>query len=77
MKCVDYCGEHHIKKLKKIVGKKSSKAKKPSKSTYNPLLQVDYPLFQKSVPIGFVLLSIPTTMQNLKKFRRKVFEESA
>jgi len=57
--------------------KKNSKAKKPSKSTYNPLLQVDYPLFQKSVPIGFVLLSIPTTMQNLKKFRRKVFEESA
>ena len=77
MKCVDYCGEHHIKKLKKIVEKKNSKAKKPSKSTYNPLLQVDYPLFQKSVPIGFVLLSIPTTMQNLKKFRRKVFEESA
>ena len=73
---VDYCGEHHIKKLKKIVEKKNSKAKKPSKSTYNPVLQVDYPL-QKSVPIGFVLLSIPTTMQNLKKFRQKVFEESA
>ena len=77
MKCVDYCGEHHIKKLKKIVEKKNSKAEKPSKSTYNPVLQLDYPLFQKSVPIGFVLLSKPTTMQNLKKFCRKVFEESA
>ena len=83
MKCVDYCGEHHIKKLKKLSKKKNSKAKKPSKSTFNPLLQVDYPLlqvdyplFKKSVPIEFVLLSIPTTMQNLKKFRRKVFEES-
>ena len=74
---MDYCGEHHIKNLKNSVEKKNSKAKKPSKSTYNPLLQVDYSLFQKSVPIGFVLLSIPTTMQNLKKFRRKVFEESA
>ena len=73
---MDYCGEHHIKKLK-ILLKKNSKAKKTSKSTYNSLLQVDYPLFQKSVPIGFVLLSIPTTMQNLKKIRRKVFEESA
>jgi len=69
MKYVDCCGEHPIKIFEK--------AKKPSKSTYNPLLQVDYSLFQKSVPIGFVLLSIPTTMQNLKKFRRKVFEESA
>ena len=57
--------------------KKKSKAKKTSQSTYNPLLQVDYSLFQNSVPIGFVLLSIPITMQNLKKFRRKVFEESA
>jgi len=57
--------------------KNNSKAKKPSKSTYNPLLQVDYSLFQKSVPIGFVLLSIPTTRQNHKKFRRKVCEESA
>ena len=77
MKCVDYCGERHIKKLKNSVEKKNSRAKKPSKSTYNPLLEVDYPLFQKSVPIGFVLPSIPTTMQNLKKFRQKVFEESA
>ena len=77
IKCEDYCGEHHIKKLKTFVEKKNFKAKKPSKSTYNPLLQVDYPLFKKSVPIGFVLLSIPTTMQNLKKFRWKVFEEIA
>ena len=77
MKCVDYCGEHYIKKLRQIVEKKNSKAKKPSKSTYNPVLQVDYPLFQKSVPIGFVLLSIPTSMQNLKNFCRKVFKESA
>ena len=74
---MDYCGEHHIRKIKNSVEKKKSKAKKPSKSTYNPLLQVDYPLFQKSVLLGFVLLSIPTTMQNLKKFCRKVFEESA
>ena len=73
MKCVDYCGEHYIKKSKKMTKKKNSKAKRPSKSTYNPLLQVDYPLFQKSVPIGFVLLSIPTTMQNLKNFRRRTF----
>ena len=72
MKCVDWRGEHYIKKLKK-----KSKAKKPSKSTYNPLLQVDYPLFKKSVPIGFVLLSIPTTIQNLRKIRRKVYEEIA
>jgi len=49
MKCVDYCGEHHIKKLKNSVEKKKIKAKKPSKTTYNPLLQVDYSLFQKSV----------------------------
>ena len=77
MKCVDYCREHYIKKLKQIVEKKDSKAKKPSKSTYNPVLQVDYSLFQKSVPIGFVLLSIPTTMQNLKNFCQKVFKKSA
>ena len=32
-----------MKKIVKI--EKKSKAKKPSKSTYNPLLQVDYPLF--------------------------------
>jgi|TARA_B110001454_G_scaffold164619_1_gene154259 hypothetical protein len=57
--------------------KKYLKAKKLSKSSYNPLSQVDYPLFQKSAPIGFVLLSIPTTMQILKTFRLKVFEESA
>ena len=49
------------------------KAKKPSKSTYNPLLQVDHPLFQKSVQIEFVLLSIPTTMQNLKKITSESF----
>ena len=73
MKCVDYCGEHHIKKLKNFVEKKNSKAKKPSKSTYNPVLQVDYPLFQKSVQIGFVLLSIPTTMQNFKKIPSESF----
>ena len=64
MKCVDYCGEHHIKTLKKIVEKNNSKVKKPSKSTYNPLFQVDYPLFQKSVPIGFVLSSIPWKYYN-------------
>ena len=74
---MDCCGEHHIKKLKNLSKKKNTKAKKPSKSTYNPLLQVDYPLFQESVPLGFFLLSIPTTMQNLKKFRRKVFKEIA
>ena len=45
-------------KIKKIVEKKKIKAKKPSKSTYNSLLQEDYPLFQKFVPIGFVLSSI-------------------
>ena len=33
--------------------------------------------FKKSVPKGFVLLSIPTTMQNIKKFRLKDFEEIA
>ena len=53
-----------MKKIVKI--EKKSKAKKPSKSTYNPLLQVDYPLFQKSAPIGFVLLSMPSNKQNLK-----------
>ena len=65
------------KNLKKLSKKNNFKAKKQSKSTYNPLLQVDYPPFQKSVPIGFVLLSIPTNMQNLKKFRRKILEEIA
>ena len=35
-------------------------------------------IFQRSVLIGFVLLpSIPSTMQNLKKFYKKVFEEMA
>ena len=80
MKCVDCCGEHHIKNFKqKFETKQKFKAKKPSKSTYNPLIQVDYSLFQKIVPIGFVLLSIPTTMQILKnsvgKFSRKVPDE--
>ena len=59
-----------------MLKKKDSKAKKPSKSTYNPLLQMGYPLFQKSVPIGFVLLSIPTTMQYLKKCRGKFLRKS-
>ena len=39
MKCVDCCGEHHIKKLLK----KKIKAKKTPK---NPLLQLDYQLLQ-------------------------------
>ena len=52
---MDYCGEHHIKKLKNSVEKK-----KPSKFTYNPLLQVNYALSQKSALIGFVQSSIPT-----------------
>ena len=53
------------KSIKKFWRKKIFYGQNQSKSTYNPLLQVDYPLFQKSVSIGFVLLSIHTTMQNL------------
>ena len=64
------------KKIKKFCRKK--KILRPKNHQNPPIIQFYrwiIPLFQKSVPIGFVLLSIPTTMQNLKKFCRKVFEK--
>ena len=41
-----------LKNQKRLLKKINYKAKKTLKSTYNPpILQVDYPLFQKSVPV--------------------------
>ena len=52
--------------------------KNDQSSTITRVYRLFIHIFQRSVLIGFVLLpSIPSTMQNLKKFYQKVFEEMA